>query len=148
MTRRVLAVLATALALSGCGSSASPRLSLRLPPYLGVVCPGSNSIACDRVGLAVWLVKPAVRVTASVTGLPRIPSDFRPTPSLGPRGGYREGFLQPAGLKEGPLRVRPDAEGLTWFGRHPVETSLRITAHYRDGSETIVVRTQLRPGWG
>jgi hypothetical protein len=151
MTRRVVTVLAAALALWGCGSSESPPLSLRLPPYLGVACPGPNSIACDRVGLAVWLVKPAARVTASVAGLPvpmRVPAGFRPTPYLGPQGGYWEGFLQPAGLRDGALRVRPDAGRLSWYGRHPVNTTVRITAHYLDGSATTVVRAQLHPGWG
>src|SRR5271167_4545267 len=33
-------------------------------PYLGVRCSIANSIACDRVGLAVWLKRPAVSVTA------------------------------------------------------------------------------------
>jgi hypothetical protein len=150
VTCRVLA-LAGALTLTGCVSSGSSSLSLRLPPYLGVACPGPNSLACDRVGLAVWLVRPAARVTASVAGLPvhmRIPAGFRPTPYLGPRGGYWEGFLQPAGLKAGPLRVQPEGGPLTWYGRPPVETSVRITAHYRDGSATTVVRAELHPGWG
>jgi hypothetical protein len=151
MAQCILVVLGIVAVLSGCGSTAPQGLSLRRPPYLGVACPGANSIACDRVGLAVWLVKPASRVTASVAGLPvpmRIPPGFRPTPYLGPRGGYWEGFLQPAGLRDGALRVRPDAGRLTWYGRPPLSASVRITAHYRDGSATTIVRAQLRPGWG
>src|SRR5579875_2414127 len=39
-------------------------------PYLGVRCPLANSIRCDRVGLAIWLRRPAVRVRGTVAGQP------------------------------------------------------------------------------
>jgi hypothetical protein len=128
-------------------------LELRRTPYLGVACPGApNSIKCDRVGLAVWLKRPAIRVGATVTGRQvtmRIPRTFRPSRYLGRRGEYWEGFLQPAGLISGPLRVRPDRGRYIWFGRHPVHAKVRIAAFYRDGSSSsTVVRVSLRPGWG
>src|SRR5438270_737090 len=37
-------------------------------PYMGVACHVANSIACDRVGLAVWLRRPAIAVSASIAG--------------------------------------------------------------------------------
>jgi len=79
----------------------------------------------------------------------RIPVGFEPTPYLGRRGAYWEGFLQPAGLKNGRLRVRPDVGRYTWYGRHPVYATVRITASYGDGPPaTTIVRVSLHPGWG
>jgi hypothetical protein len=137
----------------GCSGPETSHLTLRLPPYLGVACTGlANSIACDRVGLAVWLDQPASSLAARIAGLPvtmRIPAGFRPSPYLGPRGAYWEGFLQPAGLRAGRLRVRPDSGRFTWYGRHPVHATVRLTAHYRGRSTaTASLRVSLHPGWG
>jgi hypothetical protein len=38
------------------------------PPYMGVSCGVANSIACDRIGLTVWLRRPARAVTAMIAG--------------------------------------------------------------------------------
>jgi hypothetical protein len=37
-------------------------------PYMGVACHIPNSIACDRIGLTVWLRRPALTVTATISG--------------------------------------------------------------------------------
>jgi hypothetical protein len=46
----------------------TPGRVLSETPYMGVSCPVANSIACNRVGLAVWLKRPAVSVTATIAG--------------------------------------------------------------------------------
>jgi hypothetical protein len=153
----VLTVLAT-FALAGAGSqgeAAAASLRLAQQPYAGVRCPGPNSIACDRVGLAVWLVKPAVRLTATVAGKPirmAIPARVRHEP-----GGYYcahscyfEGALRPAGLLQpGPLQIHPDAGKYFWAGRHPRALRIRLVAFYRNGTAaSTTVRVLLHPGWG
>jgi hypothetical protein len=150
----VLAVLALARAAPQ-GNAAGGSLRLAQQPYAGVRCSEPNSIACDRIGLAVWLVKPAVRLTATVAGKPirmAIPSRSR-------RGGggyycarncYFEGALHPGGLlKPGPLHIRPDADKYYWEGRHPRPLYVRLVAFYRDGSSAATaVRILLHAGWG
>ena len=150
----VLAVLTLAQAAPQ-GAAAGGSLRLAQQPYAGVRCPGPNSIACDRIGLAVWLVRPAIRLTATVAGKPirmAIPSRFRKG-----RGSYYcahncyfEGALHPAGLlTSGPLHIRPDAGKYYWEGRHPRPLRVRLVAFYRDGSRAATtVRIWLRPGWG
>jgi hypothetical protein len=123
------------------------RLVLRRDPYMGVACRRPNSIACDRVGLAVWLVEPAKRLTATIAGRPvrmRSPGGF----VAGRRTGW-EGYLQPAGLGKEPFDVRPDADSDRWIGRRPVYVLVRLVAHYADGSSASVTRhVSLAPGWG
>ncbi|HVC86316.1 MAG TPA: hypothetical protein VNC40_02700 [Gaiellaceae bacterium] len=119
-------------------------------PYVGVDCPGAlNSIACDRLGIAVQLLRPAVRIDVLAEG--RAVS-MRTTSKYAPhavRGTFWVGFLQPAGLLNGPLKIQPDEGRTYWVGRHPAFVSLRITAHYADGSVASVhERTPIRPGWG
>src|SRR5712672_1979673 len=67
MVRATVAGVAVAAFLLGCGGSAH---ALRLPrdPYLGLRCHNPKVLQCDRVGLAVWLAKPAGNVIATVDG--------------------------------------------------------------------------------
>jgi hypothetical protein len=116
---------------------------------MGIACGRSNSIssatACDRVGLAVWLKRPAQRVTASVAGRRLTLSD---TGQHGERLGYWEAFLQPAGLRHGPLRL-PRHRGDYWAGKPAVSASVRITAEYSDGGAASTrKRVALSPGYG
>jgi hypothetical protein len=77
---------------------------------MGVSCRTPNSFACDRVGLAVWLREPAVRVDAAIADQELEPDD--PEWSGPAEDGERRmfaGFLQPAGLIDGPLQLTPDA---------------------------------------
>jgi len=114
---------------------------------MGVACPRANSIACDRVGLAVWLEKPAKRLTASIAR--RKVRMRSPGESVAGKGTGWEGFLQPAGLKEAPFNIRPDAGPDRWIGRKPVYAVVRIAAYYRDGRRAaITLRVSLAPGWG
>jgi hypothetical protein len=134
---------------------------------MGVSCPVANSIACDRVGLAVTLKRPADSVTATVAGR-RVTLDYRG--DLLYRGAAPitefDGFLQPAGIVS-RFRVRPvegnvvytshgqvhiAARHQMWFGDvrdYPAPVSLRLAIHEPDG-RTLITHTmiELAPGWG
>lgn len=133
-------------------------------PYLGVRCPIANSIACDRVGLAVWLKRPAVSVTATVAGA-RLNLDWfgdeRRIHGV-PRRDF-DGYLRPAGIVS-RLHVRPveGTEVLTvnghtrlvnshqmWFGAGNAQALVRLTIRYPDGrTRTTQLRVGLAAGWG
>ena len=114
-------------------------------PYMGVACPEPNSIRCDRVGLAVWVERPASRVAASIAGR-RV--TLR-TGAFGPGRRSWQGFLRPAGLLDGPLRVRPDRGRYFWEGRHSVFAYVRLAVRYRDGGSASGVQlVMLSAGWG
>lgn len=122
---------------------------------MGVSCPQPSSIRCDRVGLAVWLPRASTRVEASIAGRPvrmrrgRDWNDARFGKRRYRRVAFYEGFLRPAGLLDGPLRVRPDGGRYHWTGRHPVTARVRLTAHYRRGGPARrTLRVPLWAGWG
>jgi hypothetical protein len=121
------------------------RLFLPRAPYLGVACHTPNSIACDRVGLAVWLRSPAARLTATIDGRE---FELRPPDT---RDGYWEGFLQPAGLlaRGRALHVTPDGGRYYWEGRHPVRAVVHLSATEPGGAHaSAFVAVDLRPGYG
>jgi hypothetical protein len=101
------------------------------PPYMGVSCGVPNSIACDRIGLTVWLRSPARAVAATIAG-----RTFRldnPTWSGALHHGLRTafaGFVQPAGITT-RLGVTTE-QGTHWDGS--------------DGPDPLVVLTIARPG--
>lgn len=143
------AAAAAFLAVSLVGGASSGQVSaaavLGQAPYLGVSCPAANSTACDRVGLAVWLRTPARSVNVTIDGRRFSLND--PTWSGPARNGLRRmfaGFLQPAGLRRGPLRVP-----LRWAGSPPVAVSARIVVTSPDGTQKkVVTRIGLSAGWG
>ena len=162
---RALASLLVAVTASGspiaCGSAEdaqrgrggdgvqAPELTVPLAraPYMGVSCDGRpNWIGCDRVGLYVYLTHDVARLTASIEG--------SGVPMRRARGGEDarhnwEGFLKPAGLIDGPLKVRPDRGRYHWFGRRPVYGRVRLTAFDDDGkSATTRLRLRLAAGYG
>jgi hypothetical protein len=153
---RVVMPLLLAVALGSCGgdeasaplSRTGTQLALARQPYIGVACRNPNSIACDRVGLAVRLKRPARRLEARVAGhrvRMRSPGEF-----VTGRGIGWEGYLQPAGLKSGALAVEPEL-GTTdrWIGRKPVTATVSLRAHDRDGTwRSRTLRVQVHPGWG
>lgn len=120
-------------------------------PYMGVSCPVANSIACDRVGLAVWLRHPATSVTATIAG--RLLNLDDPTWAPGhPRHGARTaftGFLQPAGIVSN-LHVSTDAGSDRWYGsRFPVPPLVQLRILNPSGKTiTTQLRVDLSPGWG
>lgn len=116
---------------------------------MGIACGKSNSIssatACDRVGLAVWLKRPAQRVTAAIAGRRLTLSK---TGEFGERLGYWEAYLHSAGLDHGVLRL-PRGHRNYWAGQPPVSTSVRITAFFGDGrTASARKRLRLNPGYG
>jgi hypothetical protein len=120
------------------------RALLPREPYLGVSCRRPNSIACDRVGLAVWLRSPARAVEAEIDGR-RVALDDRE--SSAPPTMFA-GFLQPAGLSDGELRVRPDAGPGRWIGRRPVSARVRLWVTGEHGTMTTSLVVGLHAGWG
>jgi len=136
------------------GAAASP-LVLPRQPYVGVACSTANSIACDRVGVAVWLSKPAARLTVTVAGQPIVmraattTCTTRQTRQRVRCGTDFVGYLHPAGLLHGPRRIDTHGSKDYWAGSQAAWAPIRITAHYPDGaSATVTVRPTLNPGWG
>ncbi|MCP9491777.1 MAG: hypothetical protein MSC31_18170 [Solirubrobacteraceae bacterium MAG38_C4-C5] len=122
------------------------RRVLSRPPYMGLACPTPNSIACDRIGLAVWLEEPARSVTATIADrhLRLRPGGFG---GQGPT--YWEGYVQPAGLLSGPLEVTPDRPPDYWAGGHPLWAAVSLAVKDQDGSvRHILLRQWLAAGWG
>lgn len=161
MTWRAATVAALTIMAAGCGSTEVPQPpphrglgiprasrgdAQRLfsqPPSIGVACPKANSIACDRVGVAVWLRRAAARVTVMVNG-----KGLRLRPPR-TRGGWWEGYLQPAGLIDGALRVTPDRGRFYWQGSHPRSAIVAATVTRRSGAiDRAKATVALRAGWG
>jgi hypothetical protein len=148
---KALLLLATTAAacLAGCGGAdpAKPTVPLARTPYMGVSCDGrSNWIGCDRVGLYVWLRRHVPDLKASIAGR-RVP--MRRARSGPDSRNNWEGFLRPAGLIDGPLKVTPDRGRLYWFGRTPVSGRVRITVLDRNGrAATRTLRLRLAAGYG
>lgn len=127
-------------------------------PYMGVSCPVANSISCDRVGLAVWLKRPARSVFATIAGAPLRLNDRGDLAYRGdvPRRAFT-GFLQPAGIVS-RLHVRR-VDGSVLYKLHGREmwiagpdgplVPVRLTIH-EPGGRTVAthVRVQLGDGWG
>lgn len=146
----MLMAVVTSAGLAGCeGDDDSAELSVPLAraPHMGVVCDGRpNWIGCDRVGLYVYLTRDIARLTATIEG--------RPLPMRRAQGGEDarhnwEGFLRPAGLIDGPLKVKPDRGRYYWFGRRPMSGRVRLTVFDREGrSATKTLRVRLAAGYG
>jgi hypothetical protein len=132
--------------------AAAPPATLALPrdPGMGVACPEPNSIACDRIGIAVWLDSAPRRLVARVGGRSVVLRDAHircGADASCPR--LYQAMLQPAGLLDGARKVTPDEGRYRWLGRHPVVGTLTVTATYRDGSRAVATRrVPLAPGWG
>jgi hypothetical protein len=91
--------------------AAAPPATLALPrdPGMGVACPEPNSIACDRIGIAVWLDSAPRRLVARVGGRSVVLRDAHircGADASCPR--LYQAMLQPAGLLDGALKVTPD----------------------------------------
>jgi hypothetical protein len=142
-----------ALPFSGPGIVEPAAAAFLQPPSMGVACGIPSSIACDRLGLEVWLTRRAT-VTATIAGGPRIRLDD-------PRWSYfvryhnraihvYAGFLQPAGLTT-RFHIVPEPNTQTWDGATSNAPSPLV--HFRiDYGLGDIVFTQahvlLRPGWG
>jgi hypothetical protein len=139
------------------GAITSPAKVFAQDPYMGVACHIANSIACDRVGLSVWLRRPAI-VTATIAGAPlklNAPDwSYVARDSRGALYVYA-GFLQPAGITT-RLHVEPDRGSQSTWGANPrippalpPPPTVRFRIDYGHGD---VVWTQehvwLSMGWG
>ncbi len=134
---------------SASATTASPAAVFVHDPYMGVSCHIPDSIACDRVGLAVWLAQPAT-VTATIAGVPLRLNDpswsYVAYQSGMPLYVYA-GFLQPAGLVT-RLHVAPIG-GTTWPGVNAPTPLVRFRVDY--GRRNVVItqeHVQLHAGWG
>jgi hypothetical protein len=143
----------------------APSEVLSRAPYIGVRCPVANSIACDRVALAVWLKHPAAKVSATIAGarLSLSPRSEIAYPGDGPDRAFA-GDLQPAEIVS-RLHVRP-VEGNVistkhgkahvgsrrrmWFGDGSTPpTRVRLTIHEPSGRTVVTsLRVPLGTGWG
>jgi hypothetical protein len=131
---------------AGCHATSrpEPRLPASAEPYLGVACGVPNWTGCDRVRVGVHLAVRATRVTVSIEG--RLIS-LRPPPD--PGDDLWEGVLSHAGLRSGPLAVRPTDSGGYWYGSPEVDSRVSVTAYLPDGSRTTRTDTDpLHPGYG
>jgi hypothetical protein len=116
---------------------------------MGVACRAPNSIACDRVGLSVWLARRAT-VTATIAGAPlRLNA---PGWSYVAREGRSRvyvyaGFLHPAGLID-RLHVAA-VGGFRWFGARAPTPLVRFRIDYGRGDVVSAdERVYLHAGWG
>jgi hypothetical protein len=126
------------------------RLLQPRPPYVGVACPRANDFRCDRVGITVWLRRPALRVEAKVWGRRVVLNDAAWSGPV--RNGRRTkfaGFLQPAGLLSGPHRL-PRKNGATrWIGDPPMTVPVIINVFTApNAAASASMRVRLSPGWG
>jgi hypothetical protein len=125
-------------------------------PYMGVSCRRPNSIACDRIGLAVWTKDPFVAVSATIGRrtftLPWGDAGYCCRPEDRSRQPRRQfiGFLYRAGMRgPGPLAVRVENGRNRFTGVHPTSAQVRVVATYSDGArQATTVRLGLAPGWG
>lgn len=111
---------------------------------MGVSCGTPNSTACDRVGLGVWLKRPALAVNAEIHGHQFSLSDRSlSTPIRNHRRKDFAGYLRGFGLK------RRYHLPVHWLGATPVHPAVRLRIDYGQGP---LVETRLRvwlmAGWG
>jgi hypothetical protein len=134
------------------GAAVPERLEFAHRPYLGVSCRTPNSIACDRVRLAIWLREPATSVSATIAGrdlaVKRPRWTCRPSQRSKFCGTYFQGSLRPAGLIDGPLAVQPVERGHLWFGERPRSAVVEIRARVGGRVAERTLRVHLSTGWG
>ena len=119
------------------------------PPYLGVSCPDPNEIACGRVGLAVALGDPVVRLEGTVGGVPIRLHDMRAQGARVSAGLHWRGFTQRRGFISRRLGVRPDRAGGRWFGNDAPKVPVRLTGYSADGRTlSVEFRVRLSAGYG
>ncbi len=120
---------------------------------MGVACGVPSSIACDRLGLAVWLPRRAI-VTATIAGAPPVRLDD-PHWSYFVRSHGRAihvyaGFLAPAGLTT-RFHIIPEPNTQTWDGSSSNAPSPLVHFKIDYGLGDIIythAHVTLRPGWG
>ena len=112
-------------------------LGLSRPPLIGIACHQANVTACGRVGIAVWLKRPARGAVAEIAGQ-RVRLHAGGLGGVGPT--YWEGY---AHLSQSTLQLP-----VAWAGEPVRFLRLRLTITYPARVASGLVRLQLRPGWG
>jgi hypothetical protein len=117
---------------------AAASLGLAQAPYVGVACRGPNVTTCGRIGIAVWLKRPALGVDAELVSV----NVRMHAGGLGGRGPkYWQGFVH--------IDRRRLGLPVHWDGASPSKVlPLRLKIHYRNGTVRGAVRVMLHPGWG
>jgi hypothetical protein len=133
------------------GAITPPAAVFVQDPYMGVACHIPNSITCDRVGLAVWLRRPAITITATIAGAPLKLNDpgWSYVAHYGRKTVYvYAGFLQPAGLVT-RLHITPEANTSTWLGSNAPSPIVRFRIDYGHGNIAVTQEhVWLSAGWG
>lgn len=127
----------------------SPSVVFSQPPYMGVRCSVPNSIACDQVGLAIWLKRPAYSVTASIDGRAFAMNRFgdQLISQRRPRTEF-DGYLRPAGIVSS-MHVHPVPGTSTWLGDPTPLASVWLLINYgHSGYVTTHLDVPLMAGWG
>ncbi|HEX4033760.1 MAG TPA: hypothetical protein VHX66_04890 [Solirubrobacteraceae bacterium] len=160
--RRRLALLAATAALAGSSigagvlagagahvlSSVEPGALLAQAPRIGITC---GAPSCDRLGVAVWLRRPARSVSASLAGRhvtlrAALAAAFQPGPAA--RRTMFVGYLHApsvfAHLTLGPGQLWAPTSSARWPAPR-----LRINVALRAGGyETTALPVPLQLGWG
>jgi hypothetical protein len=128
---------------------------------MGVKCPQPNALSCNRVGLAIWLRRPAISVNATIAGQPLKLDWFGEEArfaSKSPRTEF-DGYLQPAGLTT-RLHVKPTEGpsidpacgcriGSIWYGANAPRPMVRLQIQYPNHTRIVTqLRVHLAAGWG
>jgi hypothetical protein len=125
-----------------------PSAVLSRRPYMGVAaCPRSQASTCDRVGVAVWLKRPASTIAASIAGEPLKLHGTRDNGSLSAARGPRTlfiGYLQPAGIG---TRLHVQVSDRT-SPAPSTESTVRLMISYRAHQAVTQLRVPLAAGWG
>ena len=130
----------------------SPSRVFSQAPYMGVHCPVANSIACDRVGLAINLRRPARAVVAFIDGRQLRLNRFGDgiDSSTAPRKEF-DGYLQPAGI-ESRMHVRPAPGSHLWVpdARYSAPSAKVLVLIDYGGGRLVSTRARvfLSAGWG
>jgi hypothetical protein len=118
---------------------AARSLGLAQRPTAGVACPNRpNVTTCGRVGIGVWLKRPARSVEVSIDGM-SLRLHAGGFGGTGPT--YWEGYAR---LDLRRLGIPP-----VWIGARPtVFLMLHLVVRYPGRTASGRVRVQLRAGWG
>jgi hypothetical protein len=119
MIRATVAGAAVVAFLVGCDGSGQ-ALQLPRDPYLGLRCYKPNVPRCGRVGLAVWIARPARNVTATVDG-----HDVVLRTRAGGTGSYRRGLFWEGIFADPSAQRIADASG---------SVTVRLRVRENDGS--------------
>ena len=125
-----------------------PNTLFSQSPYMGVACRIPSWIGCDRIGLTIWLRRPALAITANIDGRSfQLNNPIWSGPEHAGLHTRFAGFLQPAGITSTMgVTTQPGAH---WSGANAPDpfVSLLIT---EPDQRTIqaTVNVPLMAGWG